>query len=113
VDTANVDSAVQDALPKYLRAKQAAEVGTVVLTRRFEEKERVGTYVQPDGTPVGPGIKECFQVTIVDMSVRAIISQRDFCNSPPAWAFTPNGVEPKGADPLPDALVYLLALPRR
>ncbi|MBZ5533257.1 MAG: hypothetical protein LAO20_17650 [Acidobacteriia bacterium] len=112
-DTSHEDFELQEALPADLRAARPENVGTVVI-REFYAAYR-GYYAPrsgPDtGKNMGPANRQCYKVSIIDLSIRSIIKQQNFCGGLPPEN-CPNA-DCVGSEPLSDVVAYLVALPRK
>lgn len=113
-DTSHEDFELQEALPADLRAARPENVGTVVF-REFYAAYR-GYYTPRNGPDAGKNLggsadRQCYKVSIIDLSIRSIIVQQNFCGGlPPEKCPDTHCV---GSDPLPDVVAYLVALPRK
>jgi hypothetical protein len=92
-------------LPQELRAAQPEEVGTVVWLEWGAD--RIGMYT--DGA--GAYAHTC-KVTIIDMSIPAIIAERDFRGSRPPETKSGSGSR-YGSKPTDKIVGYLKGLPRK
>lgn len=104
---------LQRALPADLQAHRPEDVGTAIRLQRSQRS--VGYCVYKDGPKAGQragdAYRQCYRLSIIDVSIQAVIHQQDFCGGDP-----PPTVEAgpcAGSDPFPEVVAYILTLPRK